>query len=202
MYRKYYKCAKTGHYQYEYTRQSNAGNSWRDSRGGVQQQARGNVRYQAQKQQQRDDSSYSKGSSSYRGRGTGQRGRGGQQWQVRQSTDQGRMNFSTEVENRVGHEVEINICENRIEWILDSGCMDHIINDENYFIKYNKLEKPINVKIGDGRTLKATSAGNVITKFVTSDNATEVELKDVVFVKDIDRNLLTSTYKVGFSKTF
>ena len=48
-------------------------------------------------------------------KGAGQRGRGGQLRQDRQSADQGRMNFSTEVENRVGHKVGVNICENRIE---------------------------------------------------------------------------------------
>ena len=74
------------------------------------------------------------------------------------------MNFSTKVENRVGHKVEVNICENRVECVLDSGCMEHIINNENNFVEYNKLENPINVKIGDGRAMKATSVCNVITK--------------------------------------
>lgn len=74
-----YKCGKPGHIQYECTRQSNAGTSWRGSRGRGQQQAR---------------------------RGAGQRGRGGQQRQDHQSANQGRMSFSTEVENRVGHKLE------------------------------------------------------------------------------------------------
>ena len=38
--------------------------------------------------------------------------------------------------------------------------------------------------------MKATSVGNVITKFVTNCNETEVELKYVFFVKEMDRNLM------------
>ena len=79
----------------------------------------------------------------------------------------------------------------RMEWFLDSGCTDHIINNENYFVESNKFENPINVKIGDGQGQKATSVGNVITKFVTNYNETEVELKDVFFVKEMDRDLMS-----------
>ena len=72
-----YKYGETGHYQCKCTSQNNAGNFWRGSIGGGQQQARGGVRYQPQ--QQRVSSSYSRGSGCYRSRGAGQRGRGGQQ---------------------------------------------------------------------------------------------------------------------------
>ena len=48
-----------------------------------------------------------------------------------------------------------NVNEKEIECILDSGCTDHIINDENYLCKAIVLKEPINVKVGDRRILKS-----------------------------------------------
>ncbi|CAB3253225.1 unnamed protein product [Arctia plantaginis] len=42
----------------------------------------------------------------------------------------------------------------QIEWLLDSGCTDHIINTEEYFDACETLEKPVKVKIGDGTILE------------------------------------------------
>ena len=89
------------------------------------------------------------------------------------------MSFTTEVDNTVGYNVDVNNYENRLEWVLDSGCTDHIINYGKYFVKSNRIENPINVKIGDGRIPKTTKVGNIITKFVTNSSEKEVELKDV-----------------------
>ena len=183
-----FKCGKPGHYQYDCTSQSNGGNSWRGSRGGRQQQARGGVSYQPQ---QRDSGSYSRGSSAYRGRGAGHRGRGGQQRQDRQIIGQNAMTFLSETEGTVNYSSEVNNCENELEWVLDSGCSDHIINNDKYFVKLSKLENPINVKVGDGRTLKATKVGDIKAKFITNFNETELTLKDVFFVKEMDKNLMS-----------
>jgi len=57
--------------------------------------------------------------------------------------------FSIEVvkENR-NRQVEVNVSENgRIEWILVSGCTDHIINNKSYFTNNLCLKNPINVKV-------------------------------------------------------
>ena len=78
-----------------------------------------------------------------------------------------------------------------MEWVLDSGCSDHIINSDKYFIKVNKLRIPINVKVGDGRTLRAISVGNIKGKFATNYNETEIELEDVFYVKEMDKNLMS-----------
>ena len=60
-------------------------------------------------------------------------------------------------------------CENyKIDWILDSGCSDQIINDENLFSESKSLKNPINVKVGDGRILKGTKIGNVVTYFMVN----------------------------------
>ena len=183
-----FKCGKPGHYQYECTSQNNARSSWRGSRGR-QQQARGGARYQ--QQQQREGRSYGRGNGGYQGRGAGQRGRSGQQQQDHQSASQGATTFATELEVSTDYSVEANNSENYLEWVLDSGCSDHIINDDKYFVKVSKLDKPVNVKVGDGRVLKATSIGEIKTKFVTNYNETEITLTDVYFVKEMDRNLMS-----------
>ena len=55
----------------------------------------------------------------------------------------------TEVKDKTNRNIEVNNCENKLEWILDSGCSDHIIIDDKYFTKVKKLENPIDVKVGD-----------------------------------------------------
>ena len=168
-----YRCGKPGYFQYECT--SKGRNSWRGSRGGGQQQARGGACFQ---QQRRDGDSHSRGhgrycsrgNCGYHSKGRGQRGRGGQQRQDRPEPNV----FITKVEVSENNNVEVNNCENKLEWILDSGCSVHIVNDDKYFVKFKKLENLINVKVGDGRTLKATSIGDIKTKFVTNYNKPEI----------------------------
>ena len=115
-------------------------------------------------------------------------------------TEARRRAFSASVQVRSANTENVNAKE--IEWILDSGCTDHVINDENYFSKAIVLKEPINVKVGDGRILKATKVGYVNSKFKTfNDNVTYIEMKDVFYVKDVDKNLIsfakvTDKYKV------
>ena len=194
-----FKCGKYGHFQNDCTSQDNVRSPWRNLRGGRQQQARGGARYQPQ-QHQRDNNSYNRGNGNYRGRGAGLRGRGGQQWQDRHNASQGATTFLTELEGKINKNIEVNNYENNLEWVLDSGCSDHIINNDKYFVKVNKLVNPINVKMGDGRTLKATSVGNIKAKFVTNYNETEIELTDVLYVKEMDRNLMSFGKVAGKAK--
>ena len=56
-------------------------------------------------------------------------------------------------------------CTRKLDWILDSECSDQIVNDDSYFIEYEILKNPINVKQGDGRTLKGTKVGKILTYF-------------------------------------
>ena len=57
-----------------------------------------------------------------------------------------RATFNSEV-NRLDNSCEIN-------WILDSGCTDHIINNANYYENCIDLKEPINVYLGDKRSVK------------------------------------------------
>ena len=80
---------------------------------------------------------------------------------------------------------------NRIDWILDSGCSDHIINNDSYFSKFLILKSPINVKVGDGRILKGTKVGNVITHFIVDGTKVEITISNVFYVEDMDKNLIS-----------
>ena len=95
--------------------------------------------------------------------------------------------FCTEVDNIL----EVNNCENQIEWVLDSGCTDHIINNESYYSNSVILENPIDVKIGNGTILKATKIGEVIVYFLVNNQKVEVKLTNVFYVKEMDRNLIS-----------
>ncbi len=82
--------------------------------------------------------------------------------------------------------------ENRIVWMLDSGCSNHIINDDSLFENFSILNEPISVKLGDGRTLFATKIGNVRTSFKVDREFIPVDIQMVLFVKGMGSNLLSS----------
>ena len=103
------------------------------------------------------------------------------------------------------------ICENnsrvfmndfsKIDWILDSGCSDHIINNDSYFIESSELKKPVVVKVGDGRPLRVTKIGKVLMYFVVDGKEFEITVSNVFYVSEMDKNLLsyakiTDNYKI------
>lgn len=101
--------------------------------------------------------------------------------------------FYVEVDDKSnrGNNIEVNNTESKVNWILDSGCSDHVINNDKYFHEFKTLQNPICVKVGDGRMLKATKIGNVICNFILRDRTTEVTINDVFYVKEMDRNLIS-----------
>lgn len=142
-----------------------------------------------------------------RGRGQGQfRGQGqlrgqGQYKGQQHSSGESSNNFSSESWtaqvcypeiNQVGClEQEVNINNSEINWLLDSGCTDHIINNDTYFYNSIDLKSPVNVKLPDGKLLKATKVGTVKIYFKNYFNEKYVDLKNVYFVEGIKQNLLS-----------
>lgn len=99
---------------------------------------------------------------------------------------------SSEINNLTGfvkREEYDNNCE--INWLLDSGCTDHIVNNESYFCNYIDLKNPVDVKLPDGKTLQATKVGTVKVYFQNYYNKKYIDLKNVYFVKGIKQNLLS-----------
>ena len=87
--------------------------------------------------------------------------------------------------NQVNNEKE-NSNKNEINWLLDSGCTDHIVNTDEYYSEYLDLKEPVTVNLGDGRLLKATKIGNIDTYFEA-----EIKIKNVYYVKEMKSNLLS-----------
>lgn len=81
--------------------------------------------------------------------------------------------------------------KNEINWILDSGCTDHIVNDDKLFDEYVVLEKPVDVKLGDGRIVTATKIGRINTSFQIYNRDCQVTLYNVFYVKEMKRNLIS-----------
>ncbi|CAD7094238.1 unnamed protein product [Hermetia illucens] len=80
---------------------------------------------------------------------------------------------------------------NEIKWILDSGCTDHIINNDKYFENFKILEKPVNVYLGDNSYVKATKIGNVISYFNVYGKKVKIEMKNVFYVENMHSNLVS-----------
>lgn len=84
-----------------------------------------------------------------------------------------------------------NVGYNEIQWVLDSGCTDHIINDEKYFENFKILKEPVDVHMGDDRSVKATKIGNVVSYFDAFGKKNLVEMKNAFYVKDMKSNLIS-----------
>lgn len=78
-----------------------------------------------------------------------------------------------------------------VTWLLDSGCSDHIINSDKYFYKSEKLKDPVDIKVGDGFSLKAEKIGNINMKFNVNGKWVETEIKNIFYVPNMRKNLLS-----------
>lgn len=98
--------------------------------------------------------------------------------------------FITEINaSEVGNNFRLG--KNQVSWILDSGCTDHIVNDDRLFSEYVVLKEPTDVRLGDGRILKATKIGKIITVFEFFKNRSKITLFNVFYVKDMKQNLIS-----------
>ena len=94
-----------------------------------------------------------------------------------------------------------NLVLSTIVQVLDSGCTDHIINDDSYFYDCKKLEKPIDITVADGRILKCKKVGNIITYFIVKNVKTEITISNVFYLENMDRNFLSLT-KIANNKNY
>lgn len=53
------------------------------------------------------------------------------------------------------------------------------------------LEKPINVKVGDGRSLKGTKVSKILMYFIVNGEKIGITVSNVFYVKEIDKNLIS-----------
>ena len=71
-------------------------------------------------------------------------------------------------------------------WLIDSGCTNHMTYDRNLF-KDLKPTETSKVKIGDGTYIPAKGKGTIV---ITTNSGTKT-ISDVLYVPDIDQNLLS-----------
>ena len=172
---KCFQCGKPGHYQkdcYFYS-------TGQRGRGGTGQYRRWS----------RCRGNQSRGNRGFRGRGF-YRG-AANQGQQRESQYGNGNSFITQVNTSEVNGNNNRADKNKISWILDSGCTDHIVNDDRLFNEYTVLKEPIEVKLGDGRELKATKIGKIITEFEVFERKCEITLFNVFYVKDMKQNLIS-----------
>ena len=197
-----YVCVSVGQIQYDCPKKNNSWNRGtpqrREGQSRAPQRGGGNGRGYSQQRggasgrgayQQRGSSSNWRGSGRY-----GQRGRGARTGDDGSQAERGAEKsdaFSASVGVRSANTENGKVNEKKIEWILDSGCTDDVSNNENYFSDSILLREPVKVKVDDGRLLKATKIGHVMSKFKAFDNETNIELKNVFYVNEMDKNLIS-----------
>lgn len=182
-----YACGKTGHLQRD------CWHAEQNARGENKQQQQYNRRYQNTNQRGGRGRGQHHGNGRGRGTGRGHYSGDGNQGRQQENSD-GVQSWTIRM---IRNEKIIN-CNNSessnettVNWLLDSGCTDHIINDCRLFKKCVNLKNPIDVKVADGKQLQATKIGNVETYFKTYNNENLIDIKNVYFVKGIKQNLLS-----------
>jgi hypothetical protein len=76
------------------------------------------------------------------------------------------------------------------DWYLDSGCTNHVAQNEMYLVNYKRIE-PTSIK-GLGGMVRAVGMGELPMKFRTSNGYHEIVLREVLHVPDSPVNLVSS----------
>ena len=82
--------------------------------------------------------------------------------------------------------------KNCLNFYLDSGATDHMINDESYLTKCKILDSPIQISVAkNGIYLMASKVGTVSGSLSANGKKTAGLIEDVLYVKDLSCNLLS-----------
>lgn len=182
---KCFKCGKVGHIQRECRNEGqkpNSDSTWRSTRGYRGSRARGSYRGQYRRGTRVHHSQVDAGNdqnSSSRNEPSRNENKGAWIAKVERNTATA---YNSKIKNKQCSE---------IEWILDSGSTDHIVNNDSYFESFEILKSPVNVYLGDNKTVKATKIGNIVSYFDADGKRTEINMKDVLYVKDMNLNLIS-----------
>jgi len=76
-------------------------------------------------------------------------------------------------------------------WVIDSGATAHMSNNKKLFTNLEKLDNPIDVKVGDGFELQAVGLGTVSIYVNVNGNSKKCTLSRVYYVPNLSYNLLS-----------
>lgn len=78
------------------------------------------------------------------------------------------------------------------EFIIDSGCTDHICNNIDYFYNYVTLKEPINIAVAKSNEyMQAVGIGNIHCFVFVNNNFVKCKLQNVLYVPELKQNLLS-----------
>ena len=87
-------------------------------------------------------------------------------------------------------------------WIIDSGAMSHMCNDQSFFVKYNRLKTPLKVTLGDGYEVDAVGRGVIMLDSVLrSGERKKCNLQNVLYVPRLSYNLFSVSVTTERGKT-
>ena len=85
-------------------------------------------------------------------------------------------------------------CNAPNRWILDSGATCHMCNQETLFSDFQRLQKTLNVVLGDGRSLQAIGQGSVVLEMKLPNGKNKAcTLHNVLLAPSLAYNLLSVT---------
>lgn len=100
-------------------------------------------------------------------------------------------------EGNIGESMEIHEADSgesikMLSFYVDSGCTDHIVNDASIFSSFMELKEQINISVAkQGECMIATGIGTISTYLVVNNVKTYCTLKNVLYVPNSRRNLLS-----------
>src|SRR5579871_3345848 len=99
-----------------------------------------------------------------------------------------------EIEEKVAifsiYSVGNHIRKNIYDWYLDSGATDHFAVNKDNFTIYKILNLPKKVIVGNRDTVSSIGIGTIYLNLLIGDKIKELILEDIIYIPDIDYNLL------------
>src|SRR5579871_2844350 len=89
------------------------------------------------------------------------------------------------------YSVEDHTRRNIYDWYLDSGVTDHFAVNKNNFTTYKILNLPKKVIIGNRDTVFGIEIRTIYLNLLIRDKIKELILEDIIYILDIDYNLLS-----------
>uniref|UniRef100_A0A1Y1MQF0 Endonuclease n=2 Tax=Photinus pyralis TaxID=7054 RepID=A0A1Y1MQF0_PHOPY len=79
-----------------------------------------------------------------------------------------------------------------LTFFIDSGCTDHLVNNNNIFSHFVKLDNPIKIAVAKNESyMLATGVGNIEVVSCVGNNRISCKIQNVLYVPNLKRNLLS-----------